>query len=124
MLLRAGSHYLVCVNIAVKFPWQGADQLLETKHTIENIYLQDPVFNALDIEFLQLRGFTVIETPASDDLISLSTFLFIPYGEIRGQIRVECSADPVYPPLYIGNDLREHSEYHVYYSRDEKGEEQ
>ena len=67
------------------------------KHNIENIYLQDPVFNALDIEILQFRSFTVIETPASDDLMSISIFLFIPYGEIWGQIRVNFSADAAYP---------------------------
>ncbi len=67
------------------------------KHNIGKIYLQDPVFNVLDIEFLQLKDFTVIETPATDDLMSISTFLFIPYGEIWGQTRVNFSADLAYP---------------------------
>lgn len=84
----------------------------------------DPVFKALDIEFMQLRGFTVIKIPASDDLKSLVTFLFIPYGEIPwGKIRVKFSADPVYPSLYIGNDLREHFVPDVYYYPDELGKE-
>lgn len=112
----------MCPDIAVKIPWQGANQWLETKHTVENIYLQDPVFNALDIKFLQRRGFSIIETPASDDLISLSTFLFISYGEMWSEMRVEVSADPVYPPLYIGNDPRTHSVYYVYSDPDEQGE--
>ena len=107
----------------VQFPRQGANQCLETKHKIEDIYLQDPVFNALDIEFLRLKGFTVIGTPASDDLISLSTFLFIPYGGIVGKISVNFRADPVYPPLYIGNDLRRHSVYHEYLYSNKQGEE-
>lgn len=123
LLLRAGSNCSVSPNITVKDPWYGAKQWLGTKHTIENIYLQDPAFNDLDIEFLQLRGFTVIETPASDDLISSSTFLFIPYGSIRGQIRVGVTADPVYPSLYIGNDPRKHLFHHVYFLPDEEGEE-
>lgn len=106
-----------------KFPCQGTNQLLETRHKIENIYLQDPVFNALDIELLELKGFSVIETPSSDDLISLSTFLFIPYGGIWGKISVNFSADPVYPPLYIGNDLRRHFVYHEYCYSDKHGEE-
>lgn len=37
---------------------------------------------------------------------------------------MEVSADPVHPPLYIGNDLRKPHEFHVFCSRDEKGEEQ
>lgn len=86
--------------------------------------MQDPVFNALDIEFLQLRGFTVIKSPASDNLISLSTFLFVPYGELWGQMRVEICIHPVYPPLYIGNDPRQHSAYYCRRLPDVQGEEE
>lgn len=67
--------------------------------------MQDPAFNDLDIEFLELRGFTVIESPASDDCMSADTFLFTPGGD---QDPVVAAIDAAHPALYIGNDFRNH----------------
>lgn len=67
--------------------------------------MQDPEFNNLDVEFLQLRGFTVIESPASDAYMSHDTFLFTPGGE---QDPVVAAIDVAHPAIYIGNDLRDH----------------
>ena len=67
--------------------------------------MQDPAFNPLDIEFLERRGFKVIESPASDDCMTPDTFLFTPGGE---QDPVIAAIDAAHPALYIGNDLRDH----------------
>lgn len=68
------------------------------------MYFQDPIYNALDIEFLQLRGHTVIEAPASDGYISESNFLFTPCGP---GYTIMSTIDLSYPALFIGSDLME-----------------
>lgn len=67
--------------------------------------MQDPRFNDLDVEFLESRGFTVIDAPASDRYMSQFTFLYTPGGE---QDPVISAVGAAHPALYIGNDLRDH----------------
>ncbi|KAL8716324.1 MAG: hypothetical protein Q9220_000229 [cf. Caloplaca sp. 1 TL-2023] len=46
------------------------------------VYLQDPVFNALDTAFLQSLGYVVLEHPAAFDEIDEATFVFAPHVEV------------------------------------------
>ena len=64
---------------------------------------QDPAFNALDIEFLRKRGFTVVEDPR-DALASVphTTFVFL-LQAVFGAI--ECTIRTVKPPLPVSSDL-------------------
>ncbi|MCJ1340962.1 hypothetical protein MMC09_006258 [Bachmanniomyces sp. S44760] len=71
-------------------------------HGILNVYLQDPVFNALDHSYLSSRGFIVLKHPHIFCKITSSTFLFAPYNE-PSVLHAALSA--AVPPLYIGNNL-------------------
>ncbi|KAL8790570.1 MAG: hypothetical protein Q9195_006314 [Heterodermia aff. obscurata] len=42
------------------------------------VYFQDPEFNDLDREFLTSLGYAVIDTPASNDVLTEESFLFAP----------------------------------------------
>lgn len=70
------------------------------KHKIENVYLQDPVFNHLDIELLQSLGYTVLETPSAFQQMTTNTFLFDPHVDWKLTARAVSVADPC---LRIGN---------------------
>ncbi|KAL8795455.1 MAG: hypothetical protein Q9195_002044 [Heterodermia aff. obscurata] len=78
---------------------------LGAKHQISTVYMQDPIFNLLDEEFLCSLGYTVVSNPAGFTKIGATTFLFAPHLEW-----------PVYstalqnrsPALCIGNDVQEY----------------
>ena len=78
---------------------------LGEKHKISTVYMQDPVFNLLDEEFLCSLGYIIVPNPVGFTKIDQSTFLFAPHLEW-----------PVYstalqntsPGLCIGNDIQEY----------------
>lgn len=80
-------------------------EFLGEKHRISTVYMQDPVFNSLDEEFLCSMGYTVVPNPVAFTKIDKATFLFAPHLEW-----------PIYstalqntsPGLCIGNDVQEY----------------
>ncbi|MCJ1372292.1 hypothetical protein MMC20_003515 [Loxospora ochrophaea] len=99
--LAKGSRYNWSMYQLVAF--ESWITLLKTQHDIKHIYFQDPVFNSLDVEFLQSKGYTVIQNPKSESLLSSTTFLYSAYCE--GDV-VQASLAAAHPALYIGDDLR------------------
>ena len=74
----------------------------ETKSDIKRIFMQDPAFNALDVQFLKQRGFLVLENFETEDKFPSDSFYFLPqatFGVIEGVLRTAS------PPLMIGNSL-------------------
>ncbi|KAL8698921.1 MAG: hypothetical protein Q9201_006305 [Fulgogasparrea decipioides] len=70
---------------------------------ISEVCFQDPAMNELDREFLELRGYRIIEHPQVFDLISPRTFLYAPhavFSHIRDILKHS------HPALYVGNDLK------------------
>ena len=78
------------------------DCLIETKFTIEHVYLQDPAFSVLDEEFIQSKGYEILHTPESDDYMNETTFLFTPGAE---QDVEESTLAAAFPALYIHHDI-------------------
>ena len=78
-------------------------QLLRKRHAIQEVYIQDPDYNEVEVSFLQDHlGFTVLETPNAFDKVTASTFLFAP----RVHMAVTAEAlERAHPALYIGNDI-------------------
>ena len=80
-------------------------EFLGEKRKISKVYMQDPVFNLLDEEFLCSLGYIVAPNPVGFTKIDETTFLFAPHLEW-----------PVYntalqnnpPSLCIGNDIQEY----------------
>ncbi|KAL9118615.1 MAG: hypothetical protein Q9187_004836 [Circinaria calcarea] len=78
------------------------------KHQIDTVYFQEPVFNALDEELLQSKGYTVVLDPEVFNLMTETTFMFAPCNEWSV---VESAIDMAYPALFIGNDLPDYPSY-------------
>ncbi|MCJ1258075.1 hypothetical protein MMC24_005905 [Lignoscripta atroalba] len=74
------------------------------KHSVKDVYFQDPSFNALDERFIQSLGFTVLESPRAIGRLTSTSFLFAPRLEFPIIYDALAAATPV---LYVGNDLRE-----------------
>ena len=57
-------------------------ELLRQKHYLPpwRIYFQDPSFNDLDRKLLLSRGYRVLDSPASNDVLTEETFLFAPFN--------------------------------------------
>lgn len=68
------------------------------------IFIQDPVFNDLDVAFFQTLGFTALSDPEAFDHITPSTFLFAPHLEIEVYER---ALEKAKPRLCVGTDLGE-----------------
>lgn len=79
----------------------------ETENSLSErsqIYIQDPVFNDLDVAFFKSLGFTVLSDPEAFDYISQSTFLFAPHLEIEVYVK---ALEKAKPGLCVGTDLGE-----------------
>ena len=74
------------------------------QETQPQVFFQDPDFNALDCEFLTSRGYTVIETPKSNDVITEKSFLFTPCACYQVAYVFLHQA---FPALYLGISLEE-----------------
>ena len=81
-------------------------QVLRTKHDIPSfsVYIQDPDFQPVEIDFLESLGYTVLDDPDAIDMMSSSTFLFAPGCPFDVTARALKTA---LPALYIGNDPKE-----------------
>ena len=72
------------------------------------VYFQDPEYNDLDREFLTSLGYTVIDTPASNDVLTEESFLFAPRCIFDV---LWATLDHVFPALCLGVNIDEL--YHV-----------
>ena len=54
-------------------------EMLKQKHTISQVFFQDPSFNPVDRVFLESRGYTILESPASNTHVNEQTYLFMPF---------------------------------------------
>lgn len=78
------------------------------REPIRPIYFQDPVFTDVDRAFLQSRGYQVVDSPASDSLLTSTTFVW-GWGE---QMVLDSSLVSVFPPLLIGDDMLALNSFH------------
>jgi hypothetical protein len=81
-----------------------------TKHAIDNIYFQDPVFNALDRAFLLSRGYKILHTPESETHLTENTFVFTPGTEWNVCLSPINTPSP--PALYITRDMTRQTSYY------------
>lgn len=78
--------------------------LLRTKYKIGDILLEDPAFNALDIEFLRGRGFRVLETPQhAFEYAPPTTFASLPQAVIPV---IQRTVQVFKPSLLLTNNLQ------------------
>ena len=78
-----------------------------TNYKIGKILLQDPAFNALNVQFLRKRGFTVVEVPQDAiDSVPPTTFVFLPRATYEVMKR---TIEIFKPPLLLVDNLQEHS---------------
>ncbi|KAL9024749.1 MAG: hypothetical protein Q9196_006282, partial [Gyalolechia fulgens] len=68
------------------------------------VYIQDPLFNDVDIAFFNSLGFIVLSHPEAFEHMSTSTFLFAPHLELEVYRRTLKTAKP---RLCVGTDLGE-----------------
>ena len=78
-----------------------------TKFSIATVYMQDPLFNRLDEDFLQGLGYFILPTPEAFERLTFGTFLFAPHLEWPYYIQALRVATP---SLCIGNTVREYLE--------------
>ncbi|KAG7005888.1 zinc/cadmium resistance protein [Physcia stellaris] len=69
------------------------------KHTIRNIYFQEPTFNSLDKAFLKSRGFQIIDSPECIQHMTEQTFLFAPYCDMA---IVNACLNKAFPAMLTG----------------------
>ena len=82
-----------------------ANDSIATKFDIEEVYMQDPVFNRMDEEFLRGLGHTILSTPDGFSKLTSTTFLFAPHLEWPNYIQALQIATP---SLCIGNCVKEY----------------
>ncbi|CAD6591490.1 MAG: hypothetical protein ASARMPRED_005412 [Alectoria sarmentosa] len=81
-------------------------KLLGKRHAIQEVYVQDPLYNDMETSFLQTHlGYTVLDTPRAFDKVTPSTFLFAP--RVHG-VDVAEALERALPALYVGNDVDGH----------------
>ncbi|CAF9923974.1 MAG: hypothetical protein HETSPECPRED_005479 [Heterodermia speciosa] len=74
------------------------------------VYFQDPEFNDLDREFLTSLGYSVINTPASNDVLTEESFLFAPrciFDVLWASLDHVFSRRLDFPALCLGVDIAE-----------------
>ncbi len=76
-----------------------------TKFAIAAVYMQDPMFNRLDEEFLQSLSYSILPAPEAFAELTSGTFLFAPHLEWPNYIQALQMATP---SLCIGNSVREY----------------
>jgi hypothetical protein len=82
-------------------------------------WAQDPEFNALDIEFLEALGFTVLENTAQEHITETS-FAYAPF--LDWQVLLPEILKDRDPGLYIGNEILEDYTQYGYVVRTSDGE--
>ncbi|MCJ1248075.1 hypothetical protein MMC30_005290 [Trapelia coarctata] len=76
-------------------------ELLGRKHTIEQVFVQDPRFNELDKGLISSKCFTLLEAPAAEACAGPNTFVFAPF--VPWQAIAKILKAPI--PLMICNSL-------------------
>jgi len=64
-----------------------------------SLFAQEPIFTALDEEFLRSLGFTILEVDKALAVVDSSTFLFVPHLEWTTETPYRAKAVDI--PLYI-----------------------
>ena len=67
------------------------------------IYFQDPAFNDIDRTYLSSLGYNVINSPASEDVVTEDTFLFAPFNSWDV---VFATLNHAFPAFMVGNSLK------------------
>lgn len=80
-----------------------------SKHDIEHIYFQEPCFNALDREFLESKGYTVLQTPEFEDHMTTETLVYAPAVE---QAVIYAAMQAALPAIFYGSTLTWHSHHY------------
>ncbi|KAL8683216.1 MAG: hypothetical protein Q9186_000828 [Xanthomendoza sp. 1 TL-2023] len=86
-------------------PTHQQKKISTTDHPPVNVFIQDPIFNTLDHEFLASLGYTILTHPSALAEITSSTFLFAPHLEI--EIYAQALGGVEQPALCVGTDLTE-----------------
>ena len=81
-----------------------AKQVSGRKHSITDIFFQDPVFNPVDKAFLNSCGFWVRDDPQAFCDIDNNTFLFAPHLDL---VHFATALENKAPSLCIGNSLED-----------------
>lgn len=77
------------------------------KYEIKQVYMQDPVFNSMDEDFLRSFGYEIISSPDGFEKIDDTTFLFAPH--LEWPVYLAALQKGPYS-LCIGNDVQVHCE--------------
>lgn len=76
---RFETHNLSAIHMNQLIAFETSISMLRQQHEISHVYFQDPVFNPVDRAFLESRGYTMLESPASNTVLNEETYLFMPY---------------------------------------------
>ena len=111
--LPAGDHdtrikHLMKISMKQLVAFYAMVELLRQHHDIQDVYCQDPSFNDLDKEFLASLNYKVIDSPASNNVISEESFFFAPHLVI---FAIYASLRQAFPAMYLGNPLHENQEW-------------
>lgn len=60
------------------------------------LYVQEPAYNDLDVEFLQQSGFAVTQDPSGFDLVDGNSLVYSPCAELNVEVAVLNKMPPVY----------------------------
>ena len=98
--------YHMDISMAQLVAFENMMNVLKKNFVIndDDVFLQDPTFNELDKGFLTSLGFKVVDSPASNNLITEETFFFAPHV-VNSVAYSSLAAN--FPAVYIGNPLRE-----------------
>ena len=84
---------------AFRKPGLHANHTTGRKFKIRKVFFQDPTFTQTDCVFLDQRGYQIIESPMSEEIISDETFLFVPGAE---QYVTDSSLNHAHPVVLLG----------------------
>ena len=78
-------------------------QLLGKRHAIQEVYVQDPIYNDAEVSFLRDHlGYTVLRTPEAFNRVTASTLVFAPRVHMADTAE---ALERAHPALYIGNEI-------------------
>lgn len=78
-------------------------ELLRQKHDINQVYMQEPVYNTLDEDFLRSLGYQIVPSPEGFEKVNKTSFLFAPHLEWPIYLTALQNA---LPSLCIGNSMQ------------------
>ena len=89
-------HQLVILTLILDPDCLGA------KHTVQNLWFQEPGLSQIDENFLKSLGFTTLQFPTALEKITSTTFVFAPRVPYYLTVAVFSAC---HPAVYIGNRL-------------------